>query len=89
MREKTGSDLCLGRAMPSLVDRRTAGRIAHKVAVPCPRPLMLTRPTRTGPRAHLLGSWRSSPEVEDLLDAKVHPASETSETGRNCTHEVD
>jgi len=65
-----------GRAMPSLVDRHTAGRVAREVAVACPRPLMLiqtTRPTRKGPRAHMLGSWRWSPEVENLVDVVVRP----------------
>jgi integrative and conjugative element protein (TIGR02256 family) len=67
-----------GRALPSLVDRRTASRIAREAAVACPRPLMLiqtTRPTRSGPRAHALGCWRWSPEVEDLVDAEVHRVS--------------
>jgi integrative and conjugative element protein (TIGR02256 family) len=71
-----------GRAMPSLLDRRTAGRIAREAAVACPRPLMLiqtTRPTRTGSRAHVLGSWRWSSEVENLVDADVRPVPETLE----------
>lgn len=75
-----------GRALPSLIDRRTAGRIAREVAVASPRPVMLiqtTRPTRTGPRAHALGAWRWSPEVEDLLDVDVHPISEMSGIDRN------
>ena len=32
-----------GRALPSLVDRRTAGRIAREAAVACPRPLSPAR----------------------------------------------
>jgi integrative and conjugative element protein (TIGR02256 family) len=60
-----------GRAHPSLLDRRTAGRVAREAAVDCPRPLMLiqtTRPSRRGPRADILGSFRWTPGENDLVE---------------------
>lgn len=59
----------LGRARPSLLDRRTAGKIAAERRVHCPRPLMLiqtTRLTRAGVRAEQLCAFRWSGEAEDL-----------------------
>jgi integrative and conjugative element protein (TIGR02256 family) len=50
-----------GRARPSLLDRRTAGKVATELAVGCPRPLMLiqtTRLTLSGTESSQLAGFR-------------------------------
>jgi integrative and conjugative element protein (TIGR02256 family) len=75
-----------GRAHPSLLDRRTAGRVASEAAVGCPRPLMLiqtTRPSRKGPKANILASFRWSSGENDLVEVDLRAARQGERAGEH------
>lgn len=67
----------LGRPLPSLVDRRTAERVAGEAAVACPEPLMLiqtTRMSRNGLQPRPLGAFRWTSEIGALRRVTVRIA---------------
>lgn len=65
----------LGRASPSLVDRRTASRVATEAAVACPEPLMLIQTTRLRQLAQCpgpLGAFRYCAQLSELESVEVY-----------------
>jgi integrative and conjugative element protein (TIGR02256 family) len=63
-----------GRPRPSILDRRTAGKIATERGVRCPQPLMMiqtTSLTRMGVRAARLGAFRWDAGAGDLRNVLV------------------
>jgi integrative and conjugative element protein (TIGR02256 family) len=66
----------LGRPRPSVLDRRTAGRIGAEEAVACLNPLMLIQTTRLhrhGQREGPLGAFRWTGELLDLVKVTAAP----------------
>ena len=71
----------LGRALPSVVDRRTAARISAEEKVRCPEPVMLihtTRLAREGQRASRLGAFQWSSDQQRLEPLRLRPYSEAT-----------